>query len=175
MVTLKGDTIYLRALEPEDLEFVHSIENSESFWELSNTQSPFSKYIIKQYIEHAQKKDIYEAKQLRLVISDYSDDPLGLIDLFDFDFKNKRAGVGILISDSVNRNKGIGFEALQLLINYCFKRLNLKQVYCNISENNEASINLFTSNGFECIGLKKDWNYIDGNYLSEYMYQLIQP
>ncbi|MEM9679439.1 MAG: GNAT family N-acetyltransferase, partial [Bacteroidota bacterium] len=95
MVTLKADTIYLRALEPEDLEFVFDIENDENIWELSHTQTPYSRFLIKQYLEEAHK-DIYEAKQLRLVISDYDDIALGLIDIFDFDFKNKRAGIGLL-------------------------------------------------------------------------------
>ena len=51
MITLKGKHIYLRALEPEDLEFIHTIENDESLWELSNTITPYSKFLIKQYME----------------------------------------------------------------------------------------------------------------------------
>ena len=31
MITLKGEHIYLRALEPEDLEFIHHIENDRSY------------------------------------------------------------------------------------------------------------------------------------------------
>lgn len=173
MVTLQGEHIYLRALEPEDLEFIHEIENDESIWELSNTITPYSKFLIKQYLDHSHK-DIYEVKQLRLVISSKDDKALGMIDLFDFDFKNKRAGVGILVKNEKERKKGIGTEALELLINYSFNRLNLHQLYCHISENNKASINLFTKHGFKKIGLKKDWNFVDGDYESEFMYQLIK-
>jgi len=173
MVTLKGNKIYLRALEPEDLEFIHDIENNESFWEISNTETPYSRFLIKQYIEESHK-DIYQVKQLRLVISNYSDEALGLIDIFDFDFKNKRAGIGILIKMSKDRNSGYGEEALQLLLGYCFSHLNLHQLYCNITEGNEASINLFTKQGFKEIGLKKDWNLVDGSYKNEYLYQLIK-
>ena len=173
MVTLQGKHIYLRALEPEDLDFIHAIENDESIWELSNTQTPYSKFLIKQYLEHSHK-DIYEVKQLRLVISSKDDEALGMIDLFDFDFKNKRAGVGILVKDAKERKKGVGTEALQLLIDYSFKRLNLHQLYCHISENNKASVNLFSKNGFKKIGLKKDWNFVDDHFASEFMYQLIK-
>lgn len=172
MITLKGDNIYLRALEPEDLEFIHAIENDESIWEISNTQTPYSRFLIKQYLEHAHK-DIFEVKQLRLVISNYKDVALGMIDLFDFDFKNRRAGVGILVKESSDRLKGYGKEALGLLINYVFTHLDLNQLYCNISEENEASIKLFESKGFEKIGLKKDWNYVNGSYKNEYLFQLI--
>lgn len=172
MITLKGKHIYLRALELEDLEFIFEIENDESIWEISNTQTPYSRFLIKQYLENAHK-DIFEVKQLRLVISNYKNQALGLIDLFDFDFKNKRAGVGILIKNEVNRNKGYGQQALQLLINYSFSHLGLHQLYCNISEENKASLVLFANNGFQQIGLKKDWNHVNGLYKNEYLFQLI--
>ncbi|WP_396600715.1 GNAT family N-acetyltransferase [Algibacter sp. R77976] len=172
MITLKGENIYLRALEPEDLEFIHTIENDESIWEISNTQTPYSRFLIKQYLEHAHK-DIFEVKQLRLVISSYDDVAIGMIDLFDFDFKNRRAGVGILIKETGNRLKGFGQEALKLLIDYSFRHLDLHQLYCNISEDNDASLKLFTNQGFKNIGLKKDWNYVNGSYKNEYLYQLI--
>lgn len=172
MITLKGKHVYLRALELEDLDFIYNIENDESFWEISNTQTPFSKYILRQYLENSHI-DIFEAKQLRLVISNYQNESIGMIDLFDFDFKNSRAGVGILVKESSNRQQGFGKEALQLLVNYSFHHLNLHQLYCNITEDNKASISLFTHQGFEKIGLKKDWNSINGKYQNEYLFQLI--
>jgi len=172
MVTLKGEHIFLRALEPEDLEFIHNLENNESFWEISNTQTPYSKFLIKQYLENAHK-DIYEVKQLRLVISSYKNETLGLIDIFDFDFKNNRAGIGILIKELKDQKQGFGEEALKLLVDYCFNHLYLHQLYCNIFENNNASIKLFTNQGFKKIGLKEDWNLVDGAYKNEYLFQLI--
>ncbi|MEW4924182.1 GNAT family N-acetyltransferase [Algibacter sp. 2305UL17-15] len=173
MKTLEGEHINLRALEPEDLEFVLELENDENIWDLSNTQTPYSRYVIKQYLENA-LKDIYEVKQLRLVISSKKGASLGLIDLFDFDFKNKRAGVGIVVKDVSNRAKGYGSEALKLLINYSFTHLGLHQLYCNISEENKASMQLFTNNGFVEIGLKKDWNFNNGKFNNEYSLQLIK-
>ena len=172
MVTLKGKQIFLRALEPEDLEFVHAIENDESIWHLSNTQTPYSKFLIKQYLEAAHK-DVFEAKQLRLVISNYENQALGMIDLFDFDFINKRSGIGILVRNENDRGKGIGSEALQLLIKYSFTHLQLHQLYCNISEDNEVSLKLFKKQGFKNIGLKKDWTFSQNVFHNEYLLQLI--
>lgn len=172
METLKGSRIYLRALEPEDLSYLHKIENDERIWELSNTQTPYSQYILKQYLANAYK-DIYEVKQLRLIISNYEGTSLGMIDLFDFDFKNSRAGVGILLYGQEDRQQGYGKEALQLLIAYSFTHLNLHQLYCNITEGNEASIKLFTNQGFEKVGAKKDWIYSNRTYNHEYLFQLI--
>ncbi|WP_310380471.1 GNAT family protein [Flavobacterium sp.] len=173
MITLKGDNIYLRALETNDLEFVYAMENDQSIWEVSNTQTPYSRFLVKQYLENAHQ-DIYEAKQLRLAICRDQDFPaLGLIDLFDFDPKNNRAGVGIVIQGNENRNQKIGSEALELLIHYAFYNLNLHQLYANISTENVVSIALFSKFGFQKIGTKKDWNLVNGVYNDEAIFQLI--
>ncbi|WP_130735584.1 GNAT family N-acetyltransferase [Flavobacterium sp. J27] len=175
MITLKGQHIYLRALEPEDLEFVYTIENDERIWEISNTITPYSKFLIRQYLENAHQ-DIYEAKQLRLAICLLSSDvAVGLIDLFDFDPKNSRAGIGILIQKEEYREKGIGTEALELVINYAFKQLQLHQLYANIGVENKVSLQLFSKFGFQEIGVKKDWNKVNGVYKDEYLVQLINP
>jgi diamine N-acetyltransferase len=173
MITLKGKNIYIRALEPNDLEFVYAMENDQSIWEVSNTQTPYSRFLVKQYLENAHQ-DIYEAKQLRLAICQDQDFPaLGLIDLFDFDPKNNRAGVGIVIQGNENRKQNIGSEALGLLIRYAFHHLNLHQLYANIGTENAASNALFTKFGFEKIGIKKDWNLVNGVYKDEAIFQLI--
>lgn len=172
MVNLNGKHIYLRALEPEDLEFLYQIENNTKFWELSHTQLPFSKYILREYLKNA-KQDIYEAKQLRLAICKLNTETIGLIDVFDFDFKNKRAGIGIIINNEANRQQGFGKEAIQLLVDYCFNSLHLHQVYANITANNTASLALFKSCSFNSIGTKKDWVFNGKTYQDEYFLQRI--
>ncbi|WP_396159196.1 GNAT family N-acetyltransferase [Flavobacterium sp.] len=174
MVTLQGNTIFLRALEPEDLAFIYHIENDETIWEVSNTQTPYSKFLITQYLENAHQ-DIYEAKQLRLAICKIENlEAIGLIDLFDFDPKNKRAGVGIIIQNDVDRNNGFGKEALGLMINYAFHQLQLHQLYANIGTENLPSLSLFTTFEFEKIGVKKDWNFTNNSFHDEVLLQLIK-
>lgn len=173
MITNQESKVFLRALEPEDLEFVYQIENDESVWEISQTQTPYSRFLIKQYLENAHQ-DIYEAKQLRLVIClKNNEETIGLIDLFDFDPKNFRAGIGILIHQKEQREKGIGSEALKLLIEYAFTKLQLHQLYANIAEDNSVSLQLFSKFGFRLIGVKKDWNKENGKFKDELLFQLI--
>ena len=111
---------------------------------------------------------------MRLAICKGQDFPaVGLIDLFDFDPKNNRAGVGILIRKKHDRNSGIGTEALGLLIQFAFRQLNLHQLYANIDIENVVSLSLFTNFGFEKIGVKKQWNLVNGQYKDEALFQLI--
>lgn len=171
MVALQGELINLRSLMFEDLAFLYSLENNKSLWELSQTQKPFSKDVLRSYLETAQR-DIEETKQLRLMIISKTNEPMGFIDLFDYDAYNKRAGVSIVLVD-MYRQKGYGKDALGLLVKYSFNELCIHQLYGNVLEHNLASICLFKSVGFMKVGLKKDWRYHKGVYKNEYLFQLI--
>lgn len=173
MTLLNCGNIKLRALEPEDLEILYEWENNAAFWTLSNTVTPFSRYIIKSYLEDSQKT-IFETGQLRLMI-DHIDDKvtIGTIDVFEFDSFHKRAGIGILIADESYRKRGFASMSLKCLINYCFKTLQLHQLFCNILANNNESIELFEKQGFVRTGIKRDWIHTNEGYIDEYMYQLI--
>lgn len=169
---LKNDKVSLRALEPEDIDLLFLWENDEEIWEVSNTLAPFSKYILALYIKNSDK-DIYESKQLRLMIDDRAGKTVGAIDLFDFDPYHQRAGLGILIHDKEERSKGYAAAALRLMISYCFDKLNLHQLFANIAKGNEVSLNLFTNEGFVIIGTKKDWLRSGNQWQDELLLQRI--
>lgn len=172
---MKYDKIRLRALEPEDLELLYNWENNLSYWVISNTVSPFSKYTLKRYVENSHKS-IYETGQLRLMIDHITDKiSIGTIDIFDFDPFHKRAGLGILIANEDYRRKGYATMALTCLVDYCFKTLQLHQLYCNILANNCESIDLFKKIGFVETGVKKEWINTSDGYLDEHIFQLINP
>ena len=172
MLNLKGKQVYLRALEPEDLDFLYQLENDTSIWEISGTLRPYSKKVLRLYLENAHR-DIYDVKQLRLCICNKDDNCIGLIDLFDFDPKHRRAGMGIVVAKTNDRNKGIGAEAISLVCEYAFSTLDLHQLYANILEENEASIHLFEKLGFEKIGIKKEWIRTNSGFKNELMFQKI--
>jgi len=174
MQVLTGNNIYLRALEPEDLDFLFTVENDVNFWEVSSTQTPYSKHVLQQYLANAHL-DIYEAKQLRLIIAENnSHKHLGIIDIFDYNPQHKRAGLGILILDN-EQHKGYASEALSVLIDYCFDQLNLHQLFVNISTDNKNSIKLFKKHNFVKIGVKKEWIFYKGTFKDEILFQLLKP
>ncbi len=172
---LSGKITRLRAIEPNDIDSIYSWENDSSIWQLSNTVAPFSKYVIKQFIENSHQ-DIFQLKQIRLMIEKTDDkviQTIGSIDLFDFEPMHKRAGVGILIANKTDRKKGYASDALDVLIKYSFHSLQLHQLYCNITEDNIDSLNLFQSKGFKLIGTKRDWLIFPQGKKDEFMFQLI--
>jgi len=170
---MKYEKIRLRAIEPEDLELLYEWENNNSYWIISNTVAPFSKYTLKRYIRNSHKS-IYETGQLRLMIDLIAGkQTIGTIDIFDFDPFHKRAGIGILIAEEEQRRKGYATMSLKCLTDYCFKTLQLHQLWCNILADNHESIELFQKLGFIQIGIKKDWVKTADGYLDEHMFQLV--
>lgn len=163
---LENDAIKLRPLEPEDLELLYSWENDPGIWGVSGTLAPFSKYILRQYIENSHR-DLYESKQLRLMIGlkqKNNVSPVGTVDLFDIDFYHKRAGIGILVADKINREKGYATTTIELLHEYCKSHLGLNQLYCHIDEDNTASLKLFQKIGYKISGKQKRWKRIQNNW-----------
>ena len=91
---MQDENILIRALEPEDLEYLYKWENDMDLWDVSDTLTPFSHFTLKKYIENAHV-DIYTSKQLRLMIVRKSDQCiLGTIDITDFVPLHSRGEVG---------------------------------------------------------------------------------
>lgn len=171
MNNLGNDVVILRALEPDDLEFLFEVENDICFWEVSNTQKPYSRYVLQQYLDNSHT-DIYEAKQLRLVIVSKDDQKkIGLVDLFDFDPFHKRLGLGILILEAYQQ-MGFASETINLVKDYAFKYFDLHQIYAHVPLTNKASLKLFEKSGFIRTCIQKDWLKLDGVYTDVALYQI---
>ena len=64
---LSKDNIVLRAPEPQDVEFLYQLENDPDFWHLSNTNMPFSRFDLEQYVLLSDK-DVFKTRQARFII-----------------------------------------------------------------------------------------------------------
>ena len=140
MALLENEIIRLRALEPEDLELLYRWENNPDLWELGNTMSPYSRYILKEYIRESHR-DIFDTRQLRLMIELRSTGAaIGTVDLYDFEPHHRRAGIGILV-DPLYQGNGFASEAMHVLMEYAFTRC-----------------------GFVLSGIMKDWVLTEKGY-----------
>ncbi|WP_321331379.1 GNAT family N-acetyltransferase [uncultured Bacteroides sp.] len=169
---LTDDRIYLRAVEPEDLEVMYEMENHPSFWEISSFTVPYSRYTLKEYILNSQN-DVFADKQLRLMIVRREDDKvIGTIDITDYIPLHAHGAVGIAVLETYRR-EGYAARALRLLCEYAFNFLDMKQLYANVPIDNEASLQLFSSCGFVECGVLKEWLHAGKGYKDVIMMQCI--
>ena len=81
---IEGRIVRLRAVEPDDVETMYAWENDPRVWRVSGTLAPFSRHMLSRFVEE-QQFDIYQTRQLRLMIENPEGVPVGTLDLFEFD------------------------------------------------------------------------------------------
>ena len=116
----------LRALEPEDLELLYTIENDSSLWWLAATTAPYSRYRLRDYIA-TNENDIYKDEQIRFVI-EWQDKAIGMIDLFDYSPKNGRAEMGVALLKEA-QGKGLARQAIGMIADYARNVVHMEQIY----------------------------------------------
>ena len=161
--------IFLRALEPEDLDFLYEMENDESLWEVGSTNVPYSRQMLLDYIATA-SADIYADKQVRFIIENETRERVGIIDLMNFDPRHQRAEVGIVVKKEY---QGQGFARLALthLLQYATNLLHLHQIYAIVGVRNEKTVKLLKSFGFQGDKLLKGWLRSSDGYDDAYFLQ----
>lgn len=165
--TSRRSKAILRAMEPEDLDIIYSIENDQDIWSVSNTNMPYSRFALHEYIASA-TGDIYTDKQVRLIITNRMHAFIGIIDLCNFSPQHQRAEVGIVIQKKY-RDLGYGQAALEELIDYSHTVLHIHQLFAYVSVDNIYCVRLFDKVGFIRDAELKDWLFDGDEYHNVYL------
>ena len=158
---MEDKKIRLRALEPEDLDFLYEIENDESLWEVGGTNVPYSRQVLLDYITTA-TADIYTDKQVRLIVENEQQEAVGIIDLMNFDPRHQRAELGIVIKKE-HQHQG--------LAQYASNVLHLHQIYAIVAESNQNAVKMLEVVGFQGDKLLKGWLKTGSGYEDAYFFQ----
>jgi RimJ/RimL family protein N-acetyltransferase len=79
-----------------------------------------------------------------------------------FNQENQRGGeIEIMIAESDCRHRGLGREALQLMIYYGVSQLKMNSFTAKISLKNQASLKLFKSLGFLAVGTSEYFQQVE--------------
>lgn len=171
MEPITAERCTLRALEPSDLELLYAWENDPRVWRISGTLAPTSRERLRSFIEE-QNYDIYATRQMRLVV-EVDGVAIGTLDVLEFDPQHRRFGLGILIYDTSHRRMGYARSAIEAIVRYGREVLHVHQVWASVEEDNEASLALFRSCGFQESGRRKDWLLRPNGYRDCIEFQLL--
>lgn len=153
-------TLQLRALEPEDLEVLYTIENDPELWDTAITDAPYSRFALRRYI--TESASISESRQLRLAIEvtdeEGKTEVVGMIDLTNYCPVNQRAEIGLAILRSY-REKGYATEALMQIERFAQKRLHIHLLYAHIAMSNKPSLRLFSNVNYKRIAILPKWHF----------------
>jgi diamine N-acetyltransferase len=170
---LENETHRLRAMEPDDADWLFDIENDSKDWWMGATLNPIGRGALRNFASG--QHDLWRDLQLRLMIETREDNPqtVGAVDLYQLDPRNRRAGVGIVILEA-ERQKGHASQSLQLLTQYAFEHLGLHQLWAEIPAIHDASLAVFESAGFAQTGTLRDWIRRDDQWVDARWMQCIR-
>lgn len=152
----------LRALEPDDLDYLYLTENDRTLWDVSSTTVPYSRRLLADFILST-TGNIYADGQVRMIIEDDDHNIVGLADIIDFDPKNLRAELGLVISPQF-RGRGLSHQALALIDDYASSVIHLHQLYCYVSEENIPSLSMLRKMNYKEGAILQDWLFDGTKY-----------
>ena len=163
--------VQLRALEPEDLDLLYKVENDISLWKVGTTNTPYSRYALREYISNA-TGDIFTDHQVRMMICDTLGHTVGIVDMMNFNAQHQRSEVGIVIFEPF-RNRGFGLAAMNHVLSYAHAILHIHKLYALVDVDNIYSRKLFERVGFSREGMLHDWLFDGDHYHDVIIYQKV--
>lgn len=99
---------------------------------------------------------------------------IGGCGLNDIDWKNRVTVVGIFIGNKEYWGKGYGTDAMDVLINFIFKEMNLNRIMLNVYSYNQRAIKSYEKAGFVKEGVLRQALYKNGAYHDEVVMGLLK-
>jgi diamine N-acetyltransferase len=103
------------------------------------------------------------------------DRPIGVINLSSIDHHNKSADFSIRIGESTDQGKGFGTQAVRLLIEFCWRDLNLHRISLTVFSDNSRAIASYKKSGFEFEGELREAAFISGSWRDLTVMSILNP
>jgi RimJ/RimL family protein N-acetyltransferase len=167
-----GPRVYLRALQKEDADAIArwTRRETETFWDAGRgIGSPvgFQHWVIEE-----QKADLPGNVSWAICLRE-NDESIGDVGIYGIDYINRNGETGSWIGRPEYRGGGYGSEAKNLLLEWCFTRLNLHMIRSHVIFPNTRSAAALRKQGYTEAG-RYNWDYnLHGTYGNAVVFDLL--
>lgn len=160
---LIGKKVYLRGLDAGDLDgpCFQWLNDPETFHGIADTSWPNSDKRMRALFDRV--SDSRQDLLLSILHMD-SERHAGLVALLGVDWVHRSGRMAVLVGEAEMRGHGLGSEALRLLTDHAFDRLNLHRVWMGIREDNMAALRASAKAGFTEEGRARQAIFHSGNF-----------
>ena len=160
---LVGDRINLRKLVVEDAseEYLSWLNNYEV---VKYTESRFFPQSIKEIEDYILSCN-NSSNVTFAIVDNQSNLHIGNIKLGNISWIHRYADIGLIIGNTNFWGKGVATEAIGLVTQYAFNRLNLRRIIAGVYVTNTNSIKAFEKNGFLISHREKSKYFFEGEYI----------
>ncbi len=160
---LVGERIYLSPLSFEDAEkFTEWINDLEASLNLGNAHQIINLQDQQKFLEELNEKGHHFA-----IVEKSLDELMWSCGLMDTDQIHSTAELGIFIGNKKYWDKGYGREAVNLLLDFGFNILNLRNIMLTAYQYNPRALKCYEKVGFTEIGRRRKARQIGGNFYDE--------
>lgn len=159
---IKGNTIYLRPVLLDDVEYLNKWKNDkEIFLNLGGGFMPISIDQQKKWMENFIDNT---GNNKRFMIVTNEGAIIGFVGLYEINSIHRICSLGIYIGEKDYWGRKIGTEACELIIDFAKKTLNLRKIGLKVVDDNKSAISMYIKLGFKECGRLVEERYIDGEY-----------
>ena len=160
---MRGKLIKLRGYERGDADaLLRWMSDPEVTRFLGPTRIPQTRAFQERQVEDMLKPDV-ESKIF--VVETLAGEAIGECGLRNFNWVSRNAELIITIGDKRYWGKGYGTEAVSLVLEIAFDRLNLHGVNLTTLATNERALRCYEKCGFAREGLFRERSFVDGSYV----------
>ena len=171
---LIGDRIYLSpkgASEDEIQKFTEWMNDFEVTDYTGRSGQIVTLIGEKEYLENSAR----ESKNRNFNIIELNENKLiGTLGLEHINWIERSAVLGIFIGDKDFRSNGYGTEAINLLLEYGFKYLNLHSIRLSLLSINERAHKCYLKCGFKDTGYSREEIFLNGKYYDKLYMDILE-
>ncbi|HRX03961.1 MAG TPA: GNAT family protein [Anaerolineae bacterium] len=167
---LQGHQVRLRAIERDDLPLAVQYLNDPDVLTYFGQLAPFTLQDEEEWYERMRHDN--NVVNFAIEVDGRYVGGCGLINL---DHVHRRAEIGIFVGDKTYWGRGIGSEAMRLVIDYGFDYLNLHRIYLRVFAENARAIHVYEGLGFQHEGRLRDAEWRHGRWLDMLYMSVLEP
>ncbi len=168
---LIGKRVYLRPIEPEDLDVIRRWVNDPDIRTVIGEFLPMSRAAQQEWLER-----VYQDRQRIWFVFALLEDNriIGDGGFLRIDHVWRTADISIEVGDHKEWGKGYGSEIMQLLLDYGFGTLNLHRISLGVFDFNEQAIRFYERMGFQREGVMRDGYFCNHAYHDVIMMSILE-
>ena len=163
---LEGKVVFLRYIQLSDVNDVYLSWLNDDKVMKGIVSSGYDLTNLKSYVK---AKIANKNTHFFAIITKSNNLHIGNIKLDFHDSKSNLSELGILIGNKNYWGKGIAKEACNLVLDFGFRKLNLRKIFLAVFENNIPAIKLYKSLGFKTEGKLIKHVSVDGVLYDKYL------
>jgi len=161
---IKTKDFIVRTIEYNDIEYIHSLNNSDFRGEYQEFQFESKKSLLKQFEADGLCSNLFQ-----MLIVEKDNQVIGLV-YISF-VRLGLANIGLVICEN-QRAKNLGTQITLTIVDYLFNNYDLKRIQADTDINNIAAQKVLEKADFKKEGIMKSYRYHHGRYNDSVLYAI---